>query len=275
MGGLRDIAEQTSRTEASVLRPTLRSLVDDLAALEDEFDDIDFDLQKQRLWVVTGAIELEDVPLGRFEIRLNWAQLGNSPYIVKALDPNLAGTDASVCHPHVCDRRLCEGEGKFAIRAALNEGRLFDFFVLIRQVLETYNESSAYVPLSSWTGVTCIDCGYASELDDSSSCEWCESDLCSECVLNCSDCGRSCCGECRVTCKGCDGDFCQSCLNSCKSCRDSFCGECLCDQFCQCCLEIPEDNDETIHSQPTEAERTAPPDTHVHTAGLVEAGAPA
>ena len=32
------------------------------------------------------------------------------------------------------------------------DGRLFDFFVIVRQVLNTYNPHSAYISLEDWDG---------------------------------------------------------------------------------------------------------------------------
>jgi hypothetical protein len=76
-------------------------------------------------------------------------------------------------HPHVREKLLCEGDGAASIRRALAEGRLLDFFTLVRQVLETYNPGSAYVELSRWNGVTCKDCGYIMPGDGYGTCDLC------------------------------------------------------------------------------------------------------
>ena len=82
--------------------------------------------------------------LGPFEIRLDWGSLSDpNPYSVVALDPNSAASNDEVTHPHVKDEHLCEGEGHSAIRAALAECRLLDFFMLVSQVLHTYGQGSA------------------------------------------------------------------------------------------------------------------------------------
>ena len=270
---LRDALRNCSDAATDAARPTLRLVVEDLAALEGEFDEVGFDLQKRQVWVVTDAIELDQVDLGRFKIKLNWSQLDDTrPYSVKALDPNTAAGDSSVTHPHVRDGALCEGDGKAAIRAALEEGRLFDFFLLVRQILETYNSGSAYVRLENWSGVTCADCGCSSDQDDSSLCERCESDLCSDCVSSCSDCGRSSCSECRNVCHGCDADYCRRCLNDCDGCLDSFCSECLTDGKCASCREPPEEEDESPASEAAETAATPSTDAQVHPLGVGEIG---
>jgi hypothetical protein len=64
-----------------------------------------------------------------------------------------------VTHPHVCNGQLCEGDGAAPIKAALGSGRLLDFFVLVGQILETYNDASAHVTLDNWEGRSCNDCG--------------------------------------------------------------------------------------------------------------------
>ena len=54
---------------------------------------------------------------------------------------------------------LCEGEGRLPVLRALEQGRLLDFFLLVRNVLSTYNPDGAHLPLSRWRGAPCTDCG--------------------------------------------------------------------------------------------------------------------
>jgi len=109
---------------------------------------------------VTEPITLEDVYLGPFRIQLELNKdirlssvealselYQGGAYHVIALEPNLAATDASVNHPHVSNERLCEGDGYAPIRAALEQGRLCDFFTLVRSILNTYSPDSPYVRL--------------------------------------------------------------------------------------------------------------------------------
>src|SRR5690606_3706651 len=106
---------------------------------------IQFDPKWSRVTVVTDDIQLEGIPLGPFKIKLDWSRLGDSqPYEVIAVEANPASSSDDVTHPHVQDNRLCEGDGRQALQKALAQGRLFDFFVLVRQILTTYNPSSAY-----------------------------------------------------------------------------------------------------------------------------------
>jgi hypothetical protein len=261
---------------AVAARPSLRSVVDDLGALEGEFDEVEFDLRTRELAVVTDPIELEEVALGRFRIRLRWRRLGESrPYVIEALDPNPAATDSGVTHPHVHDEALCEGDGKAAIRAALEEGRFFDFFLLVRQILETYNSSSAYVRLSEWAGVSCTDCGSTTDRDEACYCERCESDLCNDCASCCGDCGRTSCSDCRTFCQGCDDFYCRGCLNACDACGESFCSQCLTDGLCETCRENLEEPDDDL--EPEASETTAPDatDAEVCADGVGEVGLPA
>lgn len=270
---IRDVTRQCSGAFYLPVRPSLRSLVDDLSAMETEFDEVEFDLREKRLSVVTEPIELDKLALGRFRIVLRWSQLGeNRSYVVEAIDGNEAAGDSSVTHPHVRDDALCEGDGKAAIRAALEEGRLFDFFLLVRQILETYNASSAYVRIEDWVGVRCVDCGSTVDREDSSSCERCESELCSDCVSSCSDCGRSSCSECQRLCHGCENDFCRRCLNDCDACGDAFCGSCLTDGICDNCRETSEEPDEDLEPVAAEATTTAPTEAEVHADGVGKTG---
>ena len=131
----------------------LRDVYEDFVALQSDFDDFDWNISEKTLSIVVGPIKLEDVLLGVFRIVLHWDQLGGSkPYEVLALDPNSPNDQSDVTHPHVHANQLCEGEGRAPIRHALEQGRFHDFFQLVTQILETYNESSAYVTLSNWSG---------------------------------------------------------------------------------------------------------------------------
>ena len=211
------------------------SIAGDLGALTDEFEAVEFELKARWVAVNTPPIVLEDVYLGPFQIVLRWEQIGNgTPYEVIALDAQPAEGQSDVTHPHVRENRLCEGEGSTAIRAALAEGRLLDFFLLVRQILQTYNGGSAYVSLEDWTDSRlCSDCGGRAPVDDSSSCERCGECVCNDCSGYCHDCGRTLCSECSSACAGCEHYFCQGCLTAapgqnvfhCESCLTAIKGE--------------------------------------------------
>src|SRR4029078_3338290 len=100
-----------------------------------------------RLSVITEAILLDGVYLGPFEIQLNWSRAPDSDricYRVMAEDPHPAESRDNVTHPHVMDELLCEGDGKHAIRLALSEGRLLDFFTLVAGLLRTHQPESPF-----------------------------------------------------------------------------------------------------------------------------------
>ena len=67
-------------------------------------------------------------------------------YRVVALDPHPAGSDESVTHPHVRDEQLCAGDAAAAIRSALAGGRICDFFLLVRSVLDRIQPRLAFCP---------------------------------------------------------------------------------------------------------------------------------
>jgi hypothetical protein len=189
----------------------------DLLALAGEFEAVAIDLKEKTVRVDTEGIVLEDVNLGAFRIVLHWERIGTGrAYDVVAIDPNRPAGRRDVTHPHVEDHQLCEGAGATGIRAALANGRLLDFFVMIRQILQTYNGGSAYVSLSDWSGsedVTCTDCGCYTSSDESSTCDRCDARICSDCESTCRDCGRYICCECCGLCSKCSNNFCQTCLN--------------------------------------------------------------
>ena len=185
----------------------------DLAALEDEFEGIQIDLKARTLTVRTEPIELEDLWLGPFDIRLSWERIGvRRAYEVIAKDPQRPSRDEEVTHPHVRNNQLCEGEASVPIKNSLATGRILDFFLLVRQTLQTYNGASPYVAVEDWNGTRCTDCGYSMDADDASSCETCDERICSECSVYCRGCGRYVCNECSGQCTECEHNFCQSCL---------------------------------------------------------------
>jgi hypothetical protein len=155
---------------------------------------------------------------------LRWTDIGRKQaYEVIAEEPCCAAENEEVTHPHVQSGRLCEGQGAVAIRSALTEGRILDFFLLVSRVLDTYNAGSAHVPLDRWSGVPCRDCGLIMPSDDHGLCEACEGPLC---------------GDCSASCQGCQSATCRECLCDCTSCGQAFCGGCLTPtQLCETCLQ--------------------------------------
>jgi hypothetical protein len=215
----------------SAARPTLPSIAElhrDLAALEREFDEAGYDSKTGRLWVRTGNIELRGVILGPFRIELHWSQQdGIGRYRVIALKPHPTAEDEGVTHPHVKNDRLCEGEGHAAIRAALTQGRLYDFFLLVGQVLETYSPGNAYVDLDQWHGQACSDCGANVSDHAMSGCDACEATLCGDCQLSCGQCHDGLCAGCVSSCVCCQSDCCRACRSACGNCAANCCPSCL------------------------------------------------
>jgi hypothetical protein len=203
----------------------------DLLALSEEFEAVAIDLKAKVLRVDTAGIVLEDVNLGPFQIVLHWERIAaGRAYEVVAVDPHCPAGRSDVTHPHVEDHQLCEGAGVTAIRTALASGRLLDFFLLVRQILETYNGGSAYVSLSDWAGsedVTCADCGCFTSSEDCGCCERCDARICTNCESSCGDCGRYMCCECCALCAGCSRSFCQTCLNEAAARERRLCDSCL------------------------------------------------
>jgi hypothetical protein len=197
-------------------------------ALFQEFPEVDFDSPQKTVSVVTEPIELEGVALGRFRIELSWPDIGRGQaYEVVALEPCCAAENEEVTHPHVQGQRLCEGEGSTAIRAALTEGRILDFFVLVNRILETYNAGSAFVSLDRWSGIPCRDCGWMMPSDGHACCDECENPLCSDCSASCQGCGKFLCRECWSDCTECGQSYCGGCLSPSPRTKQLCCETCL------------------------------------------------
>jgi hypothetical protein len=256
----------------------------DLASLRDEFPQVTVEFLNGSVSVTTESIVLEGMDLGPFEIKLSWTEVG-APllYEVSACDPQPAATSDVVTHPHVEANQLCEGDGRPLIRQALQQGRLADFFLIVRQILQTYNSASAYVQLDQWSGRNCPDCGTLLNEDESIHCSNCEADVCGECARDCHTCGSSFCDECLTTCSRCSDLTCNSCLNSCSGCGDSICEGCLenCSRChstqCEDCLDeglcsdCCSQEEETDSSQVSIENDNAVPDAPLQPACLGEA----
>ena len=208
----------------------------DLLALSAEFEAVSIDLKEKVLRVDTTEIVLEETYLGPFRIVLHWEQIGQTrAYQVVAQKPNCAGDRSDVTHPHVEDHHLCEGAGASAIRSALVGGRLLDFFLLVRQILQTYNPGSAYVSLGDWSGdgsddVVCEDCGYQTSSEDCTCCERCDRQVCDDCSRRCPQCESSLCSSCATSCDRCSQSFCDSCLSRSGDGEQACCQACLTQQ---------------------------------------------
>ena len=236
--------------------PNLSLLVEELNQLQEEFGSVDFDKTKNTISVVTDPVTLEDVYLGPFTIRLALDKLSelykDSPYRVIALDPNPAATDENVTHPHVSGEGLCEGDGCVAIRVSLEQGRLSDFFTMVRSILNTYNPDSPYVSLSDWDGEPCYDCGYVMNREDTYYCSFCDRDYCEECSTCCRCCDETICLGCSQQCPLCEEYICENCMLECAECSSPCCSSCLEEELCPNCRKELEVNNEQQESQTTE-----------------------
>jgi len=236
---IRQLAEEPHKKVSK-----LSLVIEELKQLQQEFDNIDFDKAGNTLSVETEPVTLDDIYLGPFRIQLELNKLcelyRGSPYYIVALDPHPAATSEDVTHPHVSNEQLCEGDGSAAIRTALEQGRLCDFFTMIRSVLNTYNPDSPYISLSEWDGSPCYDCGYTMSSEDAYSCYHCDNEYCSECSTYCPFCEETVCLGCASQCPHCEETVCPECITECSECGSLCCKSCLEDDMCSNCKEDKE-----------------------------------
>jgi hypothetical protein len=159
----------------------------------------------------------------------------------------------------VQDESLCEGEGRSAIAEALASGRIYEFFLLVNQLLHTYGEGSGYVELRDWFGAPCSDCGESVDAEDRHFCHRCDRGLCESCSLCCDGCDRSFCSGCLQPCAACGHDFCSGCLDSCRSCQRQICEGCLEDGQCLSCRDKTEDEEPEDDSHEEQCAATCGP----------------
>ncbi len=234
--------------------PALCELYADLTVLAADYDD--FTLDGPVVCVTTEPITLEGIKLGPFRIGLDLDHLdADVPYSIEALEPNPAASNDETTHPHVHGSRLCAGEGRAAINAALADGRLLDFFVLVDRVLHNYSRGAGYVELSDWFGTPCHDCDCTVGEDEGVSCYGCEERLCGDCYVVCGGCSESFCTGCIDRCGRCEEYACSGCLARCERCRREVCESCREGELCETCreelLEEEEEEEEDAEEEST------------------------
>ncbi len=241
-----DYARQAERDVPGPV-PSLREVYEDLGAIEEEFPAVEFDASNQRLIVETEPIVLQGLYLGPFAIDLRIDQLGRddpgAAFAVQARDPQPAGSDPGVTHPHVSGERLCCGEAIPALRQCFRAGRLLDGLLMIRSVLNTYNPDSAYVQIDQWEGRPCYDC--ATNLPEESLifCEHCRQEYCEDCVSVCNVCCEAYCLSCCGRCEDCDQSICPSCRVVCDDCGEGRCPDCHENHDCETAVQQGEDHE--------------------------------
>lgn len=225
---LNALESKLPRLTAAKTTATVGDIYADLLAVQKEFVQFDFDVRGRWLSVTTEPITLQGIYLGPFEIRLDLRRVRDDcPYRIIANDPHPCESRENVTHPHVMDERLCEGDGRAAIRQAIHQGRLLDFFTIVANGLRSYNSDSPFVALEIWYGCSCSDCGCMVDEDDRYVCQKCGSTVCSGCQCCCPGCDETCCSGCVTDCQACDATYCRRCLKPCRVCQRQICPECL------------------------------------------------
>ena len=246
----------------------LSGIYADISQIEQEFGELKYNLKEKTISVITDPIELEGIPLGSFEIRLFINLISrlysDLPYSIIALEPNAAATDENITHPHVSNETLCEGDGYNAIRRAIEQGRFYDFFTLVINILNTYNPSSPYVSLGDWSGVYCYECNDVVSGDDRYSCEDCQNDFCCDCSTYCKVCETTICLTCSIECTSCKDPVCKFCAIMCSDCEKIFCPDCLNDD--NLCNQCQEKREEQEYDEEPETSSAIQPDSLGQTA---------
>jgi len=236
--------------------PPVSEIYAELIQAEKEFDGFEIDETASAISVETDIIELENIYLGKFKIKLYVDSMSDNHrsnlYKVIALDPHPPNCNHSVTHPHVKDDYLCEGDAADAIAAALAGGRICDFFTLVNSVINTYNSGSPYVSLDDWEGESCYECGSSISGDERSYCSSCDNDFCDYCSSYCHICDETKCLRCLSKCPVCGEQVCKSCLTNCPDCDAVLCEDCLKENKCSCKeeqqLEENENDGQTVNS---------------------------
>ncbi len=225
--------------------------VADLKHLEEEYPGFEVDWERSEISIVTKPITLtsedgDDISLGQFKISYRWTVRGemSQRFRAKALQPNPAGRNSSVTHPHVSGGAICLGEAKVPIKIALRSMCLVEVFDLVTAVLMNYNPDSPHVHLAEWHHgsddddryASCSDCDRRYDADDSgTSCDRCGDNLCDSCSRVCCVCSDGVlCGACITPCYVCHEGVCNSSRCSCSA---ILVGETVSHHYCTGCVQ--------------------------------------
>lgn len=229
---------------------SLRTLVDELRAAAREFGNLTASWTDQWVEVVTEPITLEDVPFGRFALRIRWIDSRFS-LRVEALDPNECPVKQQVYHPHVYKDAICLGDAEEAFDLAMWEGRVCDALLLARGVLLEYGDDNPHATLEDWAGESsdpCSSCGIWIDEDEGSVCCQCDvAVLCDDCKRHCDACNEVLCSNCSMPCEDCNGYCCPVCLN-----RNDVCSSCQEEQDEEAASKEGEDESEDEESEAIE-----------------------
>ncbi len=146
--GARDAVDLGKRWRSAAAS---RPIVEEFRALAADAVFAGVDTASGEVMVTTHDIVLDGVNFGPFQVVL--PDLASLPCLHVTVIPRAPFTNPSasnVSHPHVLDNRLCLGRGEAAVRAAICEGRLHDYFLIVWRLLLTYQPASAYMPLEAW-----------------------------------------------------------------------------------------------------------------------------
>lgn len=263
-------------------------IAEELLAMDKDFSNVRFDPVKREIRADTERIVLKhqkvQVDFGEFQIVFRWPSHPEGVdkegcerfFTAKALQPHCAASNPTASHPHVFGVEICMGDGIQPIRNAFLEGRICDAFLLVRQILRTYNPGGPYVPLEKWDNeeneeegdpeeqmcpaceehssgefVRCRACGDHVCDDCISRCGSCRNQICGGCSDTCEngDCGETVCSDCRVRCGSCDNSYCSrdsvvdnhrpsGCAAACPECDKTVCNDEYCLPACAGCGKL-------------------------------------
>lgn len=214
--------QQLATTQA---RSFQRDLVEDIIALQQEFDDVYVLPARPGTSLPALAVTTREpvrlhgeqngtMDLGRFQLAYPLAAVGqdsstSSAFRVRALTPvySLLQNECSFVHPNVQRRPrepdghpslwsgVCLGDGAAAITAAIRRGDVLDAFVMVQTMLQTHSDSP-YLHLDDWW-MTTTHCLHLAGINDIFRCR-CNRLVCRHCISACTQCGLPVCFCCYI-----------------------------------------------------------------------------
>jgi hypothetical protein len=174
-------------------------IMENLVALEKHYGTVKL-LNDHILEVTTKPIVLEDefghaVNFGEMKISYDVASVLRKIHVCPYGD-GVYESDGDYFHPHVgSGNDVCLGAAEEPIANAHKRNALFDIFIIIEEVLKTYNSKSPYATLGNWNGIACDHCGSYTEI-----------------VNKCTICGDEVCNECATLYMNSSGDYYTACF---------------------------------------------------------------
>lgn len=169
--------------------PSKKQLKDELTAVARDFPEVDF--SKSDGITVTMPIVIADYDFGLFDVTLKDQPLSSidGQFEMYATSREQRYKVDGFYHPHIGENGfVCLGSARPHFEDVWRMGRLYDLFLMVHALLQTYNPASPFVELTELVNAeeeSCSVCGQFRNRCLLIECQVCNELVCSDCINYC------------------------------------------------------------------------------------------